>query len=321
MSVLAIDLGKTGCRAALTEPGTRHQTVAIEGARGLADRGGVEAAVLAITHAASRLVAPDDVDVLVVAAAGLGRTSPHSGVAHDRAEALLELLDDVFAYAHLVVCSDMTAAHAGALAGQPGVVLAAGTGTVALAIAASGAFSVVDGWGYLLGDEGSGYAIGRSGLSAALRSHDGRGGSPALASAATARYGELDSLPGVIHGNANPAAAIAAFAPDVLTAADRGDSYALRIRDRAVAELVSTAVTAAEAIHSDEGGEPEIATLGGLFENRGMRDAFTEALHASAPHLAIQAPKGSALDGAMLLANTGLPHEPLITRRLAARTT
>jgi N-acetylglucosamine kinase-like BadF-type ATPase len=80
-----------------------------------------------------------------------------------------------FATNSIVLASDITTSHAGALGGAPGVVVAAGTGAAALALDQEGRSAICDGWGYLLGDEGSGYAIGRAGLASALREHDGRG--------------------------------------------------------------------------------------------------------------------------------------------------
>ena len=83
-------------------------------------------------------------------------------------------------------------AHAGALDGEPGVVLIAGTGVVALAIGADGALRTADGWGPWLGDEGGGAWIGAAGLRTALRAHDGRGRSTTLLDAARARFGAGD---------------------------------------------------------------------------------------------------------------------------------
>ncbi|MYS50866.1 ATPase, partial [Streptomyces sp. SID6013] len=80
--------------------------------------------------------------------------------------------------------SDAVTAHAGALGGRAGVVLAIGTGSVAVGIGADGTYARVDGWGPLLGDDGSGARIGTAGLRAALRAHDGRGPATALLDAA-----------------------------------------------------------------------------------------------------------------------------------------
>src|SRR2546427_337903 len=69
------------------------------------------------------------------------------------------------------------------------------TGALTLATDGSGRHARVDGWGYLVGDLGSGYWIGRRGIEAALRALDGRDGSLSLLTLARSIYGELETLP------------------------------------------------------------------------------------------------------------------------------
>ena len=94
----------------------------------------------------------------------------------------------------VAIASDGYTSHLGALGNRPGAVVAAGTGTVVTARNGE-RWAKVDAWGSLLGDAGSAYAIGRSGLDLALRDHDGRGGSRRLREAAERRFGSLDELP------------------------------------------------------------------------------------------------------------------------------
>ena len=84
--------------------------------------------------------------------------------------------------------------------------MAAGTGTVCVARRGERC-AKVDGWGALLGDAGSGFAIGRAGLDPALRHADGRGGSEALLGAAERRYAPLPELSERIYGAAGAHAA------------------------------------------------------------------------------------------------------------------
>ncbi|HET9770573.1 MAG TPA: hypothetical protein VFS16_06775, partial [Acidimicrobiia bacterium] len=90
------------------------------------------------------------------------------------------------------------------------------------------AVACVDGWGHLLGDTGSGFWIGRRGLDAALRAHDGRGGgSPRLARLVERDIGPLDRLPDMAaRAGAGPVAAIASFSVQVAEAASEGDEIA-----------------------------------------------------------------------------------------------
>lgn len=275
--ILAVDLGKTSCRAAA---GGRRVEGA--GAPGLATPGGVRAAEAAIVAIARDLGPADEV---IVGAAG-ALAAPDS--AHALGDALLRSLRAQ----RVTVTSDAVIAHAGALNGQPGVVLIAGTGVVALAIDANGALRTADGWGPWLGDEGGGTWIGAAGLRAALRGHDGRGPSTTLLDAARARFGAPETWPARL----NDAAALASFAPDVLAA--KGDATALAIIRAAAQALAATARAA---------GDGPVAMVGGL--------AGVEALRE---RLDLIPAAGDALDGALRL---GTIHEPHVIRMQVAAAT
>jgi N-acetylmuramic acid 6-phosphate etherase len=216
--ILAIDLGKTSCRAAA---GGRRAEGA--GAPGLAAPGGVRAAEAAILAVASEF---GPVDQVIVGAAG-ALTAP------DAARQLGDALLAALRAERVAVTSDAVIAHAGALNGRPGIVLVAGTGVVALAIGADGTLRTADGWGPWLGDEGGGAWIGAAGLRAALRARDGRGPSTTLLDAARARFGAPETWPAQL----TSAAALASFAPDVLAAT--GDAAARAIVDAAAAALAA----------------------------------------------------------------------------------
>ncbi len=272
--ILAVDLGKTSCRAAAW--GRRAEGA---GAPGLAAPGGVgaaEAAILALT----RELGP--VDEVIVGAAG-ALTAP------DAARALGDALLTSLRAERVAVTSDAVIAHAGARGGEPGVVLIAGTGVVALAIGVDGALRIADGWGPWLGDEGGGAWIGAAGLRAALRAHDGRGESTTLLDAARARFGAPETWPAQLTG----AAALASFAPDVLAA--EGDSAAAAIVSVA-AEVLAATVRAV--------GDGPAVMVGGL--------AGVEALRGQ---LDLVPAVGDALDGALRL---GAIHEPYVIRLQAA---
>lgn len=275
--ILAVDLGKTSCRAAA---GGRRVEGA--GAPGLATPGGVRAAEAAIV-AIARDLGPAD-EVIVGAAGALA--------APDSARALGDAVLRSLRAQRVTVTSDAVIAHAGALNGQPGVVLIAGTGVVALAIDANGALRTADGWGPWLGDEGGGTWIGAAGLRAALRGHDGRGPSTTLLDAARARFGAPETWPARL----NDAAALASFAPDVLAA--KGDATALAIIRAAAQALAATARAA---------GDGPVAMVGGL--------AGVEALRE---RLDLIPAAGDALDGALRL---GTIHEPHVIRMQVAAAT
>ncbi|WP_231987529.1 N-acetylmuramic acid 6-phosphate etherase, partial [Mycobacterium sp. E2238] len=272
--ILAVDLGKTSCRASAC--GRRAQG---PGAPGLAAPGGVRAAEAAILNVARQLGAVDEV---IVGAAGVE-------AAPDAARALGDALLTSLRAERVAVTSDAVTAHAGALNGQPGVVLIAGTGVVALAIDADGRWRRADGWGPWLGDEGGGAWIGAAGLRAALRAHDGRGPSTTLLDAARARFGAPQTWPAQL----TDAAALASFAPDVLAA--QGDAAALAIVGAAAEALAATARAA---------GDGPVAMVGGLAGYQALREKLDLVPAA-----------GDALDGALRL---GAIHEPHVIRVGAA---
>src|SRR5688572_9409973 len=87
----------------------------------------------------------------------------------------METLLQSLGFPHAIAVGDMVIAHAGALAGQPGVVALAGTGSSILAVDDSGKRVKVGGWGPIYGDEGSAYRIGQMALRAVARAFDGCG--------------------------------------------------------------------------------------------------------------------------------------------------
>ncbi len=106
-------------------------------------------------------------DYMYLGLAGAGRAS-------DRQAAQVALAKAGVANA-LTVDTDASIALAGAFPMGPGIIIIAGTGSICYGKAAGGEVVRCGGWGYLLGDEGSGYFIGREALLAALKDLDGRG--------------------------------------------------------------------------------------------------------------------------------------------------
>ncbi|BDZ49609.1 ATPase [Frondihabitans sucicola] len=240
-----------------------------------------------------------DVQIISVGAAG-ALTAP------DAAAEIARHLGDA-TRVDLAVTSDVVTAHAGALDGEPGTVLVAGTGAVACGIDRRGRLRRTDGVGIWLGDDGSGRWIGQRGLSAALRAADGRGGTTSLVQAAIAELGPLADLPTRIGSSPTPERVLASFAPAVLDAAEAGDAIALAIRDAAAAALAVTARAAAPD------GDSPVAVLGGLTGHAGFAAALATAL--AERNLRSTTPRGDALDGAVLIGSRPrLPHEKQVTR-------
>jgi N-acetylglucosamine kinase-like BadF-type ATPase len=168
-------------------------------------------------------------------------------------------------------------------AGTPegwGAALVAGTGSFAFARSREGATARAGGWGYLFGDEGSGYWIAVEGLRMAAKAADGRGPPTKLLPKFMERLEArepMDLIPAV-YRIAHDRAAIAAMA-DVVTAGRlEGDVFARDILDRAAAELAAMIDAAARGAEIRDTPLP-IAVTGGVVVNcEGLVEALPEQL-------------------------------------------
>lgn len=311
-NLLVIDLGKTACRAALWVGPSRTDAQGV-GARGLAAPDGADLAVAAILAVA----------VPLLRAAGLARLeavgvgAAGALAAPCAARKLAARLCAGLPARRAAVASDATMSHAGALAGEPGVVLAVGTGAVAVAVGPAGALHRADGWGPWLGDEGGGAWLGLQGLRAVLRGADGRGPATALQTAAAARFGPLPELAALIEGHGNPPRLAASFAGDVAQAARAGDMVAAALIRQATAMLAGSVRAAAACLTG--AGPISTAVTGGLMR---LGPIFTgplfAALDGGRPALDRVPARGTALDGAWLLAlRTDTIHEGNVVREAA----
>jgi N-acetylglucosamine kinase-like BadF-type ATPase len=315
-AAVAVDLGKTGCRAVLWDDASpAHEAHEVPGAPGLATEDGVTTARTAVLAAVLPLLERDP--ALRPASVCVGAAGAAS--APEAARALAGLLLADLPTDEVAVTSDAVTAHAGALGGSTGVVLAIGTGSVAIGIGKDGSYARVDGWGPWLGDEGSGAWIGAGGLRAALRAHDGRGPDTALLAAAVERFGDPGQLPRAVSREGNPARAVASFAPAVARTAEAGDAVASAIVRDAAGALAEAVLAAARRI----GGDGLAVTVTGGLTGLGepllgpLRSALAEAPHP----LDLRPPLGEPLDGARLLAlNAATPHEPHVARLRRATT-
>ncbi len=142
-----------------------------------------------------------------------------------------QLTDGVFHSSKVVFHSDVYIALLSFTKGNPGAVIISGTGSMACGIDAGGVYHTSGGWGQVLGDEGSAYHMALKGIKAALRAHDGLL-EPTRLSASVMQFFDLKKMSDIIDKIYNPPvekSVIAAFAPEVGTAADEGDAVALDI--------------------------------------------------------------------------------------------
>jgi N-acetylglucosamine kinase len=168
--------------------------------------------------------------------------------------------------ARVAVTNDALVALVAGAGHDPGVVIVAGTGSIAYGRNAAGVAARAGGWGYVLGDEGSGYWIGRHALRAVVREADGRGRPTAL-SARILRHFEVTRPQELVHAvysrNLRPAA-IAAVARYVQEARDEGDAVAAAILENGVRELLASAASVVSQLELAE--QPfRFVLAGGIF--------------------------------------------------------
>lgn len=224
-------------------------------------------------------------EAIEVVALGLTGFPRDPGVARQLAAGIA----DVLQAREVRLTQDMVTAHAGALPGGYGVVVAAGTGLVCLAVDRDGSWHKVDGDGYLFGDAGSAFAIGRAGLAAVQRARDGRGQATALA--------ETPLDPIAFYSSPTLVDDVARFAPEVLRRAAEDDPVAQSIVTGAAADIAETIATAIGRLTGDE--PVPVACVGGLFAGAGDQ-LNLRALLPNRAHLT--EPAGNSLDGAERLA-------------------
>jgi glucosamine kinase len=221
----------------------------------------------------------------------------------------------------VALADDAVTGYLGAIGSTPGVVLSVGTGVVALAAADNGAVARVNGWGYLLGDEGGGYWIGRAGLQAALHAFDGRGPQTLLLETAIVKLGPAPVIGVALQRDPDRVRTVAAFARDVLELANRGDAAASEICEAAGAELARAAHAAARRAGC-RGEQIRVSWSGSLLTASAvLREALQRELATFDPRYLLVPPSGSQLDGARMLVDLPDTHPiaALIVR--AAKTT
>ena len=148
------------------------------------------------------------------------------------------------------VVNDALIALEAGVPGGAGVVIVAGTGSIAYGRDAQGRAARAGGWGYVLGDEGSGYWLGRHALRAVVRAADGRGRTTALTARVLAHFhvDRPQDLVWEIYGSGLKPTAIASLAVEVGAAAMEGDTLAEDIINAGAVELAGAAASVARRL-------------------------------------------------------------------------
>lgn len=202
----------------------------------------------------------------------------------------------------LLVTTDAVIALAGGTLSDRGVLVHAGTGSIVYG-RDDDSTARTGGWGTLLDDAGSGYAIGRAALRRVMRAYDGREPQSALRDAILARLGLAQETDLVLWSSSSgrDAAAVADLAPVVLEVAAQEDPAAMEIADDAADELALMVRALGRAIPIN--AQTLIILSGGLFQHS---EAFCEQVRRKIrfyyPDVTVERPKMPPVAGALLYA-------------------
>ncbi len=265
MNVIGADLGGTSVRVVLYVDDDERGRA--EGPGGPMRSGQGSAVAGRLAALARPLLSREGIvraDAFVVGAAGAGRES-------ERKELELALASERIAW-QVVAVSDAELARAAAFQGGPGVLLIAGTGSIAIGADTSGRITRSGGLGWRIGDQGSAHWLGARALEAVGAMHDRIGPSTRLAEQLPAAVG-VAGIDGLVRWSTTATVAqVAALGPVVVETADHGDAVADSIISEAVTLLARLAAAAGA-------GELPVALSGGLIApGRPLRDRLMERL-------------------------------------------
>jgi N-acetylglucosamine kinase-like BadF-type ATPase len=184
----------------------------------------------------------------------------------DEARTVRDVMRRIAPQSRVLVVNDALIALVAGAKDAPGIVIIAGTGSIAYGRNAAGDAARAGGRGHMIGDEGSGYWIGREALAAVMRASDGRGPATGLTREIFTHFNVDDAsrLPRIVYDREMPRMRVAALGPIVQRVAEQGDAVTTRILERAADELVLAARSVAAQLEM-RGDEFTIYLAGGVF--------------------------------------------------------
>lgn len=306
--VVGVDGGGTKTRVIVADE-TGKPLAEVEGPASAVRPGHADHSATVIAETVRRALAEAELGLIVprvlcVGVAGVGREPERQALW--QALAGLEIADEV------VVHPDATIALDDAFNDGVGVLLIAGTGSVAFGRGPTGTVARCGGWGPNIGDEGSGAWIGRRALSVVTAASDGREPETALTGAilTATQVNEVTDL--IAWAATATPAALATLAPAVISEAEAGDLRANAILSMAAEELVLHIRALARQLFMDERAAVPVALTGGLLKRGApLRKRLEQRMKSAVPgaqlHGAdIDAARGAVRDALRVLAGESI---------------
>ena len=279
MTVIGIDAGGTRTVGYLADADARVLATARGAGANLHSEGeaGVERVLRELIAALTSAGSADPVAAIGAGMAGAARPEDVASITR--------VLDRILPGVPSVVVTDALVALEAGTPGGAAVVLISGTGSIAYGRDHQGRAARAGGWGYVLGDEGSGYWLGRNALRSVVRAADGRGRATSLTARVLAHYGVAtpEDLVRSIAGPGTKPSAIAKLAGAVGEAAVEGDAVARHLIDRGAEELASAAGSVARRLSLTSA--PIWLAGGTLLGVAALREAVIRELEKSVPGL------------------------------------
>jgi glucosamine kinase len=253
------------------------------------------------TACATAKITPAQIKRACIGAAGAGR------------EEIATLIGKIVAEVipgEIQIVGDMEIALEAAFGAGPGVIVIAGTGSIAYGRDAQGRTARAGGWGFAISDEGSAHWIGRTAVSALLRAQDaskeGRGSESSLLFGELGKIWKIDSLPQLARA-ANAQPDFATLFPAVVAASDAGEFIAKQVLVSAGAELAQLAAIVARRLFPSTSNVESIpiAMVGGVFRHSPtVREVFRNELSKLNLNLTINSEVVDPLLGALAMARS-----------------
>ena len=260
MHVLGIDAGGTKTVCLLADD--RARVVAVARASGANLQAGGEHEVEKVLHHVMEAALGDRgvrPEAVCLGIAGADR--------EDDARVVRAIMRRISPGSRVLVVNDALVALVAGAGREAAIVVMAGTGSIAYGRNAHGFAARAGGWGHAIGDEGSGYWIGRRALAAVVREVDGRGPRTRLTADVLAHFDVPDAaaLVSVVYDRKLPRHGVATLGPVVQAAHAAGDAVATHILERAAEELTLAGRSVASRL--DMRGETFVFLLaGGVFQ-------------------------------------------------------
>lgn len=241
-------------------------------------------------------ILPEEIDGVLVGSTGAGRKAD----ALKLRDAMIKFSPKAgFNYKYLFVESDARIALEGAFSGKPGAILIAGTGSILFGKDSDGFIHRVGGFGRIIGDEGSGFSIGKEALRYAAKFFDGRGEKFSFIEHLKDEYHitGTDTLIAEVYSNGLD---IASLTPFIVTSAKQGDPICKKIIDLQSDELIEHVAAIDKILKQDS---MDLSFIGGLITTDNYYySIFADKLRVSLGNVIIKSPDYSPEIGAVLLA-------------------